>query len=125
MFGGRRGWRGPGDGGPGSGRAPAAGRARPGVRARSKNAALGVRTVLPGVRAVAALALLAGVATGAGSDVRASVGPAARDPWPELEMRELSPKEWLRRVQEKLSEKYQVDPAELRFSPAPPKLAAF
>jgi hypothetical protein len=40
-------------------------------------------------------------------------------------MRELSPREWLRRVQEKLSQKYQVDAAELHFGPAPPRYAAF
>jgi hypothetical protein len=73
--------------------------------------------VLRAARAALALALVALSAT------RAESAPA--DPWPELEMRELSPREWLRRVQEKLSQKYQVDAAELHFGPAPPRYAAF
>ncbi len=74
-----------------------------------------------GLPTAGALALLAVVA----SATATGAGAAAPDPWPEIEMRELSPREWLQRVQEKLGQKYKVDPAELRLSPAPPKLAAF
>jgi hypothetical protein len=79
-----------------------------------------------GVRAGTALALIALLATGVKSGEAAGKGPPPQaDPWPELDMRELSPKEWLRRVQEKISQKYDVDPAQMRLSPAPPKLVAF
>jgi hypothetical protein len=42
-----------------------------------------------------------------------------------MEMREVRTKDWFRQVQEKLSIRYQVDVAQLRFSAPPPKLAAF
>jgi hypothetical protein len=74
------------------------------------------------VKTASALLVVAAAAAGEAFARTASV-PA--DPAPEMQMREVRTKDWFRQVQEKLSIRYQVEIAQLRFSAPPPKLAAF
>ena len=65
------------------------------------------------------------VAAAASGEASARSGTVPADPAPEMGMRELRTKDWFRQVQEKLSIRYQVEVAQLRFSAPPPRLAAF
>jgi hypothetical protein len=79
--------------------------------------ALSVRSI-PGV-----LVLIIWGATGPATVARGAAADVV--PRPQLEMQEISPQAWFRQVRDKLSEKFGLDPEQLRFSPPPPKLAAF
>jgi hypothetical protein len=71
------------------------------------------------------LALFLLAAWAASGTRTAQAAPAPADPAPEMQMKEVRTKDWLRQVQEIISVRYQVDISELRFSAPPPKLAAF